>query len=66
MEVAMEDIVQIRLLFVAGLLVMAGVMALLASATVRLGEWLRARAGRTRPPMMARQSGKNIPARGTR
>jgi archaellum component FlaG (FlaF/FlaG flagellin family) len=48
MEVAMEDIVQIRLLFVVGLLVMAGVLALLASATVRLGDWLRALAGRTR------------------
>lgn len=62
----MEDIVQIRLLFVVGLLVMAGVMALLASATVRLGDWLRVRAARTRPSMGARQTVKNIPMRGTR
>jgi hypothetical protein len=66
MEVAMEDIVQIKLLFVAGVLGMAGVMALLATAVVRLGEWLRARAGRPRPSVVVRQTGKNIPARGTR
>jgi len=66
MEVAMEDIVQIRLVFVVGLLVMAGVMALLVSATVRLGDWLRARAGRTRPSMGARQTVKDIPMRGAR
>ncbi|HEX9747803.1 MAG TPA: hypothetical protein VGB86_05290 [Methylomirabilota bacterium] len=62
----MEDIVHIRLLFVAGLLVMSGVMALLALATLRLGDWLRARAGRTRPAMGARQTAKDIPMRGTR
>jgi hypothetical protein len=66
MEVAMEDIVQIKLLFVAGVLGMAGVMALLATAVVRLGEWLRARAGRPRSSVVVRQTGKNIPARGTR
>jgi archaellum component FlaG (FlaF/FlaG flagellin family) len=66
MEVAMEDIVQIRIVFVVGLLVMSGVLALLAFATVRLGDWLRARAGRTRPSMGARQTVKNIPMRGTR
>jgi hypothetical protein len=66
MEVAMEDIVQIRIGFVVGLLVMAGVLALLASATVRLGDWLRARAGRTRPSMGARQTVKDIPMRGAR
>jgi len=66
MEVAMEDIVQIRIVFVAGLLVMAGVLALLAFATVRLGDWLRVRAGRTRPCMAARHPGKDIPMRGTR
>ena len=62
----MEDIVQIRIVFVAGLLVMSGVLAVLASATVRLGEWLRARAGRARPAMGARQAVKDIPMRGTR
>jgi hypothetical protein len=66
MEVAMEDIVHIRLLFVAGLLGMAGVMALLASAAARFGEWLRARAGRARPSVVIRQTGKDIPMRGTR
>jgi hypothetical protein len=66
MEVAMEDIVQIRLLFVVGLLVMSGVMALLAFAAVRLGDWLRARAGRPRASVDARPTGKNIPMRGTR
>jgi len=66
MEVAMEDIVHIRLLFVAGLLVMSAGMALLAFATARLGDWLRARAGRTRPAMGARQTAKDIPMRGTR
>jgi archaellum component FlaG (FlaF/FlaG flagellin family) len=66
MEVAMEDIVQIRLLFVVGLLVASGVMALLASATVRLGDRLRVRARRTRPSMGARQTVKDIPMRGTR
>ena len=62
----MEDIVQIRLLFVVGLLVMSGVMALLAFATMRLGDWLRARAARTRRSMGARQTVKDIPMRGTR
>ena len=62
----MEDIVQIRIGFVVGLLVMAGVLALLAFATVGLGDWLRVRGGRTRPYMAARQTGKDIPMRGTR
>ncbi len=62
----MEDIVQIRIVFVVGLLVMAGVLALLAFATVRLGDWLRARAGRPRPYMAARHTVKDIPMRGTR
>lgn len=62
----MEDIVQIRIGFVVGLLVMAGVLALLAFATVRLGDWLRARGGRTRPYMAARHTVKDIPMRGTR
>ncbi len=60
----MEDIVQIRIVFVVGLLMMAGVLALLASAVVWLGEWLRARAGRARP--VVRRAGQNLPARGTR
>lgn len=62
----MEDIVQIRIVFVVGLLVMSGVLALLASATVRLGDWVRAPAGRTRPYMGARHTVKDIPMRGTR
>ena len=62
----MEDIVQIRIVFVVGLLVMAGVLALLAFGTVRLGDWLRARAGRTQPYMAARHTVKDIPMRGTR
>lgn len=62
----MEDIVQIRIVFVVGLLVMAGVLALLAFATVRLGDWLRARAGRMRPYIAARHTMKDIPMRGTR
>lgn len=62
----MEDIVHIRLLFVAGLLVMAGVMALLAFAAARLGDWLRARGRRTRPSMGARQTVTDIPVKGTR
>ena len=62
----MEDIVHIRLLFVAGLLVMSAGMALLAFATARLGDWLQGRAGRTRPYMAARHTVKDIPMRGTR
>ena len=62
----MEDIVHIRLLFVAGLLVMSVGMALLAFAPARLGDRLRARAGRPRPAMGARQTAKDIPMRGTR
>ena len=62
----MEDIVQIRIGFVVGLLMMAGVLALLASAVVGLRKWLRARAGRARPSMIVRQTGKNLPVRGTR
>ncbi len=62
----MEDIVQIKLLFVAALLVMSGIVALLAYAVARLGEWLRARAGRARRPAVTRRPVKNIPVRGTR
>jgi len=62
----MEDIIHMRLLFVAGVLGMAGVMALLATAVVRLRDWVRARAERPRPSVVVRQAGKNIPARGTR
>jgi hypothetical protein len=63
MEVAMEDIVYMRLLFVAGLLVMAGVMVLLALAIVSLGEWVRARSARVQP---VRPRVKDIPVGGTR
>lgn len=62
----MEDIVQIRLLFVAGLLVMAGVMVLLAYAIAGAGDWLRACAGRARPAGVTRRTVKSVPARGTR
>lgn len=62
----MEDIVHIRLLFVVGLLVMAGVIALLASAIASLGDSLRARGARPRPPMVTRQTVKDIPVRGAR
>jgi hypothetical protein len=48
------------------LLVMFGVMALLAFATAWLGDRLRARAGRPRPSVGARPTGKGIPMRGTR
>jgi hypothetical protein len=60
----MEDIVQIRLLFVAGLLVMAGVLALLAYTIERLGE--RIRIGRVRSSSDARRTVKRIPVGGTR
>lgn len=58
----MEDIVQIRLLFVAGLLVLSGMALILAYVTARLGEWGRVRVGRegSRPVI------KDIPVRGTR
>jgi hypothetical protein len=62
MEVAMEDIVHLRLLFVAGLLVMSGVMAMLAVAIAWLGDWLRARSAGVRP----RYRVKDIPVGGTR
>ena len=60
----MEDIVFMRLLFVAGLLLMSGVMALLALAITWLGEeWVRARSAPVRP---ARPRVKRIPVGGTR
>ena len=59
----MEDIVYMRLLFVAGLLVMSGVMALFALAITWLGEWVRARSARIQP---ARPRVKDIPVGGTR
>jgi hypothetical protein len=63
MEVAMEHIVYMRLLFVAGLLVMSGVMALLALAIAWLGEWGRARSARVQP---VRPRVTDIPVGGTR
>ena len=62
----MEDIVQIRLLFVVGALVTFGVVVPLAYAIARLTDWLRARAGRARPATVARRIVKEMPARGTR
>jgi hypothetical protein len=62
----MEDIVQLKLLFVAALLVMSGIVTLLAYAIARLGEWFRARAGRARRPTVTRRPVKSIPVRGTR
>lgn len=62
----MEDIVQMRLVFVTGLLVMCGVIALLAYAIARLEGWREARRGRGRPARAPRQTVKNIPVRGTR
>ena len=58
----MEDIVQIRLLFVAGLLVLSGMALILAYAIARLGEWDRGRVGHAR----SRPAIKDIPVRGTR
>ena len=60
----MEDIVQIRLLFVAGLLVMAGMLTLLAYTIERLEE--RLRIGRVRSPSAARRPARRIPVGGTR
>lgn len=62
----MEDIVQIRLLFVAGLLVMSGVVVLLAYAGARVGDWVRGRMELARPTAVRRRPVKNIPVRGTR
>ncbi len=59
----MEDIVYMRLLFVAGLLVMSGVMALLALAIGSLGEWVRGRSARVQP---VRPRVNDIPVGGTR
>ena len=59
----MEDIVYMRLLFGAGLLVMSGVMALLALAITWLGNWARARSAPVQP---ARPRVKRIPVGGTR
>ena len=59
----MEDIVYMRLLFVAGLLVMSGVMALLALAITWFGESVRARSARIHP---VRPRVKDIPVGGTR
>lgn len=62
----MEDIVHIRLLFVAGLVVMSGVVTLLAYALARLGDRLRARIERARPSTVTRATVKEIAVRGTR
>lgn len=62
----MEDIVQIRLLFVTGVLVMFGVVAPLAYTVARLVDRVRARTGRARPATRARRAVNEMPARGTR
>lgn len=59
----MQDIIWIKLLFVAGLLVMSGVLALLAYGIVRLEERQEARGRAVRPPQ---RSMKNMPLGGTR
>ncbi|HSL47507.1 MAG TPA: hypothetical protein VK878_00480 [Candidatus Deferrimicrobiaceae bacterium] len=62
----MDEMVLIKVLFLAGLLALSGVMLLLAHAIGRLGEWRDARTGRARPARVERQSVKQVPARGTR
>ncbi len=56
----MEDIVLIKVLFVAGLFVLSGVALIAAHAIARIAEW--ARVGRATP----RRPMKDIPVRGTR
>ena len=58
----MEDIVLMRLLFLAGLLVLSGMALIFAYAVVRRGEWGRVRVGHAR----SRPAIKDIPVRGTR
>jgi hypothetical protein len=58
----MEDIVVIRLLFVAGVVGMAGLMALAAYAVERAGGWLAAR----NPAARGGTTATAIAARGTR
>jgi hypothetical protein len=62
MEAAMEDIVLMKLLFLAGLLVLSGMALIFAYVIARLGEWGRVRVGRAR----SRPTIKDIPVRGTR
>jgi hypothetical protein len=67
MEVTMEDIVQIRLLFVAGLLALSGMLGFVAYAIGRWSDRFRARgAERGRPEAVRRPTVKNVPLRGTR
>lgn len=58
----MEDIVLMKVLFLAGLLVLSGIALGLAYVIARLGEWGRVRVGRVR----SRPTIKDIPVRGTR
>lgn len=58
----MEDIVYMKRLFVAGLLAMSGVMALLALAIASLGDWVVRSTG----VRSARPRVKGIPVGGTR
>jgi hypothetical protein len=62
MEAAMEDIVTMKLLFLAGLLVLSGMALIFAYVIARLGEWGRGRVGRA----WSRPAIKDIPVRGTR
>ena len=62
----MDEMVLIKVLFLAGLLALSGVTLLLAHAIGRLGEWRDARTGRARPARVERQTVKQVPARGTR
>jgi hypothetical protein len=60
MEAAMEDIVTMKLLFLAGLLVLSGMALIFAYVIARLGEWGRVGRAWSRPAI------KDIPVRGTR
>lgn len=60
----MEDILMIRLMFVAALLVMVGVIAAFGHAIAHLGGRFHARD--RRPGTVPRQTRQSIPARGTR
>ena len=57
----MEDIVLMKLLFLAGLLVLSGMALIFAYVIARLGELGRLRVGRAR----SRPAIKDIPVRGT-
>lgn len=62
----MDEMVLIKVLFLAGLPAPSGAMWVLAPATGRPGEWRAARTGRARPAPVERQSVRQVPAGGTR